>query len=118
MSQTLFLTCDDKSIGVVRNPYERVVTEYFYSFNYIGFDNWITEFTPLPQVELYKDCDYIINYSDWQQELKELDLHPKDTSILEDVKIVEDWRRWYTIKSKTHVAVLYKDDITTYGYSF
>lgn len=118
MSQPLLLTCDNHSIGVVRNPFERVVTEYFYSFNYIGFDKWATEFTPTPQVELFKDCDYIVNYSDWQQELKEFDLHPKDTSILDDIKIVEDWKRWYTIKSKTHIAILYKDDITTYGYSF
>ena len=118
MSLPLLLDCDNHSVGVVRNPFERVVTEYFYSFNYIGFDKWVTKFTPIPQVELFKDCDYIVNYSDWQQELKEFDLHPKDTSILDDVKIVEDWRRWYTIKSKTHIAILYKDDITTYGYSF
>ena len=118
MSPPLLLNCDNHSIGVIRNPFERVVTEYFYSFNYIGFDKWVTKFTPIPQVELFKDCDYIVNYSDWQQELKEFDLHPKDTSILDDVKIVEDWKRWYTIKSKTHIAILYKDDITTYGYSF
>ena len=53
MSQPLLLTCDNKTIGVVRNPFERVVTEYFYSFNYIGFDKWITKFTPTPQVELF-----------------------------------------------------------------
>ena len=53
MSQPLLLNCDNHSIGVVRNPFERVVTEYFYSFNYIGFDKWATEFTPTPQVELY-----------------------------------------------------------------
>ena len=79
MSQSLFLTCDDKSIGVVRNPYERVVTEYFYSFNYIGFDNWVTEFTPPPQVELYKDCDYIVNYSDWQQAVSYTHLRAHET---------------------------------------
>ena len=115
---SLKLKYKNNSIGVVRNPYERVVTEYFYSFNYIGFDKWVTEYTPKLQVELYKDCDYIINFNDWQQELKELNLHPKDTSVLEDVKIVTDWKRWYTMKSKTYIAVLYKDDIMTYGYSF
>ncbi len=118
MNHALLLTCDNKSIGVIRNPYERVVTEYFYSFNYIGFDKWLTDHAPKSQVELYKDCDYIVNFNDWQQELKEFKLHPKDTSILDDVKIIEDWRRWYTIKSKTYVAVLFKDDIMTYGYSF
>ena len=115
---SLTLKYKNNSIGVVRNPYERVVTEYFYSFNYIGFDKWVAEFTPTLQVELYKDCDYIVNFADCKKELEELNLHPKDTSILEDVKIVTDWQRWYTMKSKTYIAVLYKDDIVTYGYSF
>jgi len=114
----LILKDNKNKIGVVRNPYERVVTEYFYSFNYIGFDKWLTEFTPAPQVELYKNCDIIINFNDWQKELQELNLQPKDTSILDDIKIITDWQRWYTIKSKNYVAVLYKDDITTYGYTF
>ena len=64
----LIIKDKNNTIGVVRNPYERVVTEYFYSFNYIGFDKWVTECTPKPQVELYKDCDYIINFNDWEQE--------------------------------------------------
>ena len=51
MSQPLLLNCDNHSIGVVRIPFERVVTEYYYSFNYIGFDKWATKFTPTPQVE-------------------------------------------------------------------
>ena len=48
----LIIKDKNNTIGVVRNPYERVVTEYFYSFNYIGFDKWVTECTPKPQVEL------------------------------------------------------------------
>ena len=89
----LILKDNKNKIGVVRNPYERVVTEYFYSFNYIGFDKWLTQFTPAPQVELYKNCDIIINFNDWQKELQELNLQPKDTSILDDVKIITDWQR-------------------------
>tara|TARA_Y100000356_G_C11051634_1_gene179059 strand:+ start:131 stop:481 length:351 start_codon:yes stop_codon:yes gene_type:complete len=115
---SLKLKYKNKSIGIVRNPYERVVTEYYYSFNYIGFDKWAKEFPLTPQTELYKNCDYIVNFDNWKQELKEFNLHPKDTSILDDVKIVTDWNRWYTMRSKTHIAGLYKDDIMTYGYSF
>ena len=37
---SLILKDKKKTIGVVRNPYERAVTEYFYAFNYIGFDKW------------------------------------------------------------------------------
>lgn len=115
---SLILKDKKKTIGVVRNPYERAVTEYFYAFNYIGFDKWCLKFPLEAQTKLYKDCDYIVNFSAWEDELKELNLHPKDTSVLEDVKIVTDWKRWYTIKSKTNIAVLYKDDIMTYGHRF
>ena len=114
----LILKDNKNKIGVVRNPYERVVTEYFYSFNYIGFDKWLTQFTPAPQVELYKNCDIIINFNDWQKELQELNLQPKDTSILDDVKEIDGWRNWYTLHTRTTIGVLYKDDITTYGYSY
>ena len=114
----LILKDNKNKIGVVRNPYERVVTEYFYSFNYIGFDKWLTQFTPAPQVELYKNCDIIINFNDWQKELQELNLQPKDTSILDDVKEIDGWRNWYTLHTRTTIGVLYKEDIITYGYSY
>ena len=114
----LILKDNKNKIGVVRNPYERVVTEYFYSFNYIGFDKWLTQFTPAPQVELYKNCDIIINFDDWQKELQELNLQPKDTSILDDVKEIDGWRNWYTLHTRTTIGVLYKEDIITYGYSY
>ena len=79
----LIVKCKTKTIGVIRNPYERAVSEYYASLNYIGFDKWIYKFTPEQQTDLYKDCDYIIRYESWKQDLKDLDLHPKDTSILE-----------------------------------
>ena len=110
--------CKTKTIGVIRNPYERAVSEYYASLNYIGFDKWIYEFTPEQQTDLYKDCDYIIRYESWKQDLKDLDLHPKDTSILESLKVNEDWRNWYTLRTRTIIAELYLKDITTYGYSY
>ena len=75
----LIVKCKTKTIGVIRNPYERAVSEYYASLNYIGFDKWIYKFTPEQQTDLYKDCDYIIRYESWKQDLKDLDLHPKDT---------------------------------------
>ena len=86
----LIVKCKTKTIGVIRNPYERAVSEYYASLNYIGFDKWIYKFTPEQQTDLYKDCDYIIRYESWKQDLKDLDLHPKDTSILESLKVNED----------------------------
>ena len=115
---TLILKCKNKTIGVIRNPYERAVSEYYASLNYIGFDKWIYDFTPEQQTDLYKDCDYIIRYESWEQDLKDLKLHPKDTSILDDVKEIDGWRNWYTLHTRTTIGVLYKEDIVTYGYSY
>ena len=41
MSQSLYLVSNKTKIGVIRNPYERAVTEYQNSLNYIGFDEWL-----------------------------------------------------------------------------
>lgn len=118
MNQNLLLKYNSKTIGVVRNPYERLVALYSQSLNFIGFDNWINKYNPELQTVLYKDCDYLIRFEDWQKELEFYDLHPKDTSILDDEKITMMWDNWYTIKTKTLVYRLYRKDIETYGYSF
>jgi hypothetical protein len=114
----LILKYEEQSIGIVRNPYERLVSMYFGSLNYIGFDKWIEQNKPEKQVILFKDCDILVRFEAWEEELKFHNLHPKDTSILDDEQITPMWDRWYTIKSKTLVYGLYYEDIETYGYSF
>ena len=114
----LILKTNNKTIGVVRNPFHKAIADYYASLNYIGFDRWIHESMPPQQVSLYKDCDYIIRYESWKQDLKELKLHPKDTSILESLKVNQDWRNWYTLRTRTMIAELYHNDIVTYGYSY
>lgn len=118
MNQSLFLNYDKQTIGVIRNPYERVVALYMQSLDYIGLDNWLAKCPPEKQVVLYKDCDHLVRFEAWEDELKFHDLHPKDTSILKDEEIVPMWNRWYTMKTKTLVYSLYREDIKTYGYSF
>ena len=114
----LILKTNNKTIGVVRNPFHKAIADYYASLNYIGFDKWIHKSMPPQQVSLYKDCDYIIRYESWKQDLKELKLHPKDTSILESLKVNQDWRNWYTLRTRTMIAELYHNDIVTYGYSY
>ena len=118
MSQPLLLTYDSKTIGVVRNPYERLVALYQQSFDFIGFDNWIVKSKPELQTVLFKDCDYIIRFEAWEDELKFHNLHPKDTSILKSLKVNQDWKNWYTLRTRTMIAELYHNDIVTYGYSY
>lgn len=118
MNQSLLLNYDNKTIGVVRNPYERVVSLYMQGLDYIGFDKWLVKNKPEKQVVLYKDCDHLVRFEDWETELKLFDLHPKDTSILQDESVVPMYDKWYTMKTKTLVYSMYHEDIEYYGYSF
>lgn len=117
MSQSLYLVSNKTKIGVIRNPYERAVTEYQNSLNYIGFDEWLQANPMQLQKEMYKDMDVLIRLEDWKHELEELELPVKDTSILDKLFIAPMWNNWYTLKTRTSVADLYKEDILTFGYS-
>lgn len=114
----MILHCEGETIGVVRNPYERVVSMYMASLDYIGLDNWLDKSTPITQVELFKDCDHIVRFESWKHELNFANLHPKDISILQDEMVQPMWERWYTLRTKQHVYELYREDITVYGYNF
>lgn len=117
MSQNLFLESAKVKIGVIRNPFERAVTEYQNSINYIGFDIWLNSNVMRSQKEIYKDCNILIRLEDWKHELEELELPVEDTSVLENLFVAPMWKQWYTLKSRTSVADLYKEDIITFGYT-
>ena len=72
MSQSLYLVSNKTKIGVIRNTYERAVTEYQNSLNYIGFDEWLQANPMQSQKEMYKDMDVLIRLEDWEHELEEL----------------------------------------------
>lgn len=114
----LILQYENETIGVVRNPYERLIALYIQSFEFIGLDNWIDKYKPELQSVMYKDCQHLIRFEAWKEELKFHNLHPKDTSILDDEEVTMMWDKWYTLNTKTHVYELYHTDITKYGYSF
>lgn len=115
---SLILKCDNETIGVVRNPYERIVSLYIQSLDYIGMDAWVDKSTPELQTVLYKDCDHIVRFEAWKEELIFSNLHPKDTSILQDETVQPMWERWYTLRSRQHIYELYREDIKVYGYSY
>ena len=116
MNLSLCLESDKGKIGVVRNPYERLVTAYYQSLNYIGFDKWLEQQDIPTQISLYKDCQYLIRFENWQRELDDLEIGSVDTSLLRGEYVIPMWDRWYTMKTMTLVTELYQDDIRTYGY--
>ena len=118
MKQSLILEDGDSKIAVVRNTYERAVFHYMHGLDFIGFDNWLMEGNLQNQVKEYKDCTHFIDFNDWQNELELLDLHPKDTSVMEGQVAIADYKNWYTLKSRQVVFHLYMDEIRHYGYSF
>lgn len=118
MNQSLILKHDNKKIAVVRNTYERAVFHYMHSMDWVGFDTWLYEGKLSNQLELYKNCDYFIDFNDWENELKLFKLQPKDISIMEGQKYITDWKSWYTLKSVQLINQLYSDELKRYGYSY
>jgi len=119
MNQSLYLEYDKGTIGVIRNPYERVVALYRSSWDWIGFEKWIDKSNLQSQVDLYKECNEIITLENWEQDLIALGIDEvTNSSILMEQKIAEDYRRWFTNKSLDMTALLVKPDLETYGYSY
>jgi hypothetical protein len=118
MSQSLILEYGDEKIAVVRDTYERAVWNYIHSLDFIGFDNWLLEGNLLCQKKLYKDCNHFIDFKDWKNELQLLNLHPKDTSIMEGQSSITDYKNWYTLKSIQVVFHLYSDELNHFGFSY
>jgi hypothetical protein len=107
-----------KTVGVVRNPYERVIALYRAAWMPIGIRKWTLMQDFKSQKELYKSCDDIISYSGWMEELNELNpIHP-DTSQVERVEISKDFRSWYDWELKEIVDKFAIEDCEEYGYTF
>ena len=114
----ILTTTNNKTIGVTRNPYERVVSLYMLSLDYIGLDKWIDKHKPIMQTEQFASCDYLIRFENWEQELLDLEVDVIDKSEVEKSIEVYDRKGWYTVNTRSHVAELYHNDIITYGYSY
>ena len=78
MRQSIYIEIDSKKVAVVRNPYERVITLYRESWDWIGLSDWVQKNEITPQSELYKDCEYIICLESWKEDLDALGLEPTE----------------------------------------
>ena len=120
MNQTILIELSDKQIGIVRNPYERIITLYRESWDWIGLENWLSRTNIQPQCTLYTDCDSIVRLENWESDCLDLDFTIPDENALKmlDKKYSTDYKRWYGTNLKDIVSDIVKPDLDTYGYRF
>lgn len=119
MKQSIILTSNKgKSIGVLSNTFERAAYHYLHDLDYIGFDNWLLKGRLKLQTDLYKDCDHMIEFSHWHEDLQKKQLWVDDVSQLESRKYISDYKRWYTIKSINLVSEMFREELLKYGYRY
>jgi len=113
------ISLDKYKIGLVRNPYERLVTEYKDSWNYCGFEQWIRESDIQPQSVVLQDCDAVVSVESWETDFAALGLTP-DKDILDKLmlKYSTDYRRWYGTACLDAASSIVQSDLDTYGYRF
>ena len=108
-------------VGVVRNPYERLVALYIASFEYIGFKEWLNKYMSelSSQVSLYSDHDWVVPLDSWMYELNEMNVqHPDTSQVVLAPAVIEEFECYYDSELRDLVASLVLDDCTTYGYTF
>lgn len=118
MNPSLFLHSNNKFIGVVRNPYERLIAAYIDGLYWIGLPEWIDEIKPLSQVETYKGADYIITLENWKQDLHHQKIVVNDPSPLPTTRRINDYQRWYSKELLKKVKSIVQPDLDRWGYSF
>lgn len=119
MSESSWIEVDNFKIGIVRNPYERIIHLYKEGWDYNGLEQWLEKQKVLPQSELYKDCDAVVCLESWERDFDELGITPdKNTFDKLESKYTSDYRRWYTQSLKDEVDQRVKQDLETYGYRF
>jgi len=115
----ILIEIDDSKIGVIRNPYERIIHLYRESWDWVGLEAWIEKSTIKPQAELIQDLDGFVTLEHWQDDFDALELTPPKNSMNKLYKYYsEDYRRWYGQNLKTLVRPIVLPDLETFGYRF
>ena len=119
MNESFWIEIDTLKVGILRNPYERVIHLYKESWDWIGLEKWIEKTTITSQLELSKECDVVVCLESWEDDFKSLGITPDKNSMeMLKKKYSEDYRRWYGRTLLKIVAPLVKPDLDTYGYRF
>lgn len=119
MKQSICIEVDDCTIGVVRNPYERVITLYRESWDWIGLEDWVRRTNIQLQSDVYKDCHAVVCLETWEADFKALGITPDKKSMeLLYKKYSTDYKRWYGTNLLNIISPIVQQDLDTYGYRF
>ena len=127
------------SFAFVRNPWDRLVSEYIWAYSHLEFDDFINRVCEVvrnrilldtenvhfrPQYEfLNSEINYICRFEKFKQELiklnKVLSLNV-NTSLLphEKKSIRKHYSKYYSKKSVELIEEIYARDIDIYGYEY
>lgn len=118
MKQSTYIQVDDKKIAVVRNPYERIVTLYRESWDWVGLETWLQRQHIQSQTELYTN-ELCITLEHWESDCKDLDISPDKKSMeLLTKKYSMDYKRWYGTRLLDIATPIVERDLVTFGYRF
>jgi len=119
VNESFWVELDNCKVGIIRNPYERIIHLYKGSWDWVGLREWIEKSDITPQSELAKECDAIVCLESWEDDFKSLGITPDKNSMNKLYKhYSEDYRRWYGEDLKSLVRPLVVQDLTTFGYRF
>jgi len=119
VNESFWVEIDTLKVGILRNPYERVIHLYKESWDWVGLEEWIEKTTITSQLELSKECDVVVCLESWEDDFKSLGITPDKNSMNKLCKhYSEDYRRWYGQNLKTLVRPIVVQDLTTFGYRF
>ena len=118
MKQSSYIQVGDKKVAIVRNPYERIITLYRESWNWVGLEIWLEKERIESQTELYND-ELSITLEHWESDCKDLDISPdKKRMELLTKKYSTDYKRWYGRRLMKIVTPIVEQDLMTFGYRF
>ena len=118
-SKADFILKDGTSVvGVVRNPYERLVASYYESWGYESFGQFLKSNVFRSQSYIYYGLP-VVSLNSWQEDLERIDFGSDEESVdLSSVEIYTDYKRYFNQELFEYVEPIVQPDIVKFGFTF